>query len=162
MSTNYYNKELFSKAFLTNGGSRLLNVDGSVTPIPFTYAPGSGFIYRIHKFEAIFTTTGNVNQANKFLDIAQLTAGVQLELTLNTVTFQSINMVDNWDLGSELGATFQLKLIGQYTLVSGMIETPVPIVLDGNNGDVVTVNIRDDLSALEECAISVSGTLETL
>lgn len=159
MSENFYPNNLYARFFLTNGSSELFNVNGSSTPVLFDYAPAANEVFYANALHVVLTTNGNVNSIDKFMDLSSLTNGLLYETTING-NVRPVNVQDNFELISRLDTSFDVKIIGNFTVVNGSLALTNPFPLVGANGDNVTLTVRDNLSSLSQCSINLIGSLE--
>lgn len=143
------------KDTLKNAGSKLMNVNGSVTPKVFTYSPVSGSA-ALTKLAVMINSPGTASFTN-FGAISALTNGVLIEVVIGGVTTQISNIKDNADLcvvfnpsqfGSSAANTLGIPIgFGSSVAVFvGTLDFPEPMIL--TDSDQIQVTIRDNLSTI--------------
>ena len=162
MSSRFYdNNPIHQRAFLREDGtSPLINVNGSVTPIPFTWTPPAGTVFKLDEVDIVFTGPGNINNVSNFMNMSTLTNGLMFETHIDGVVNEVVNLKTNFDLINQLNTTFELKLLGTTNVLVGNIKLKRPLVFDGDNSDLMCAVVRDDFSGLDYSAISVVGVIE--
>lgn len=145
---------------LLSAGSKAMNVNGSVTPVSFSYAPASGTTFYVEDMSyfiadnAAFTTNG-------FGALGALTNGLIIEFQSKGVLYTLTNTKDNGDLST----TFSDSSFGQIN--AGLLSTDAyltgtkkfqqRIALDGNFGDFFRARVRDNLTGLTTLNIKVKA-----
>lgn len=146
-----------------NAGSKLMNINGSVTPQVFSYAPSSDEITALNELTVVLTDEGT-SPLGVFGSLgAALTNGIKIEVVLNGVTTQISLIKDNADLASrftfsQFGNGSVLSILGLGTaqgfgnsndVFVGSLQLPEPLVLVGSTGDQVKITIQDNISAID-------------
>lgn len=166
VALNRYDDDLrihHRKTFLSNNGSTLVNVDGSVTPVAFEYLVPANQILHVQQIGILFSTNGQINDVADFLSInGGLSLGIPFEYQINSINTVAVNIKTNFDLFAQLTTTFDVKIIGNYSLVNGTINLVKPLTFVGANGDKLSATIRDDISSLSHSSISITGIQETI
>lgn len=135
-----------------NGSSKNMDVDGSVTPVDFSYSPTSGKIYI--KQISFFIADNGITPPDKFGKITALTNGLVLEVQTKGNVYQICNIKDNADLvnifsneplipGSNSG------FLDNNDSYSGNLLFDMPIVLDTSMSDYIKFIVQDDLSGID-------------
>lgn len=157
MSRGYPTVEILTSI----GGSTLFNVNGSVTPVEFTYAPPADHIVAINSINFIMSATGNVNQLlTKFMDLPALINGIDLDMNINFSLRNLPGLVKtNFDLFRFFKVEYTQGIIGTANMIDGVLGCSPPMVLDGSKGDYFRIRIRDDLSGLQAASVMLVGKL---
>lgn len=135
---------------LVNGASRLMNVNGSVTPQNFLYTVPAGTVYYLESISIIISDTGTPTAA-KFGDLAALTNGVRLQIKSSGTTYDVYNFKTNGELTMFFNNVFIPPTAGWLNdtdLLVGTVKFEKPIKLNGANSDFVQFTIRDNLTGL--------------
>ena len=140
--------------FLENGGSRLMNVDGSTTTQVFSNGPGSGEIWYVYELRYVISDL-KVEGRNKYGDIAgPLTNGLLIESQIDSTDYEVVNMKRNAEIAAvwnyEFSSKSDLALANESALFVGSLTFQNVIVLTGDNSDVIKASVRDDLTGLDE------------
>lgn len=157
MSRGYPTVEVLLDAGLNSS----FNVNGSVTLIPFTYAPSSTEILAVNTIKFLMSSTGNVNQIlTKFMDLPALTNGIDLDIYTNGVLRHVPGVVKtNFDLFRFFQVLYSQGIIGTANVLEGTLECKPPMILDGSKGDYFRINIADNLSTLQAGSVMLIGKI---
>jgi hypothetical protein len=151
---------------LLNAGSKLMNVDGSVTPKSFTYT-ASAPVELVTGIICILKDEGTTSFGN-FGAASALTNGVMIQVTQGGNTRTIATIKDNADLcmvfpDNQFGNGAVLSILSVVS-PEGFGDTnncfvgsfaPVnPITLA--SGDIVTVTVRDNLSGIDVFQMSLN------
>ena len=135
---------------LVNGASRLMNVNGSVTPQNFLYTVPADTVYYLESISIIISETGTPTAA-KFGDLAALTDGVRLQIKSSGTTYDVYNFKTNGELTMFFNNVFIPPTAGWLNdtdLLVGTVKFEKPIKLNGASSDFVQFTIRDNLTGL--------------
>ena len=135
---------------LVNGASRLMNVNGSVTPQNFLYTVPADTVYYLESMSIIISDTGTPTAA-KFGDLAALTNGVRLQIKSSGTTYDVYNFKTNGELTMFFNNVFIPPTAGWLNdtdLLVGTVKFEKPIKLNGASSDFVQFTIRDNLTGL--------------
>lgn len=134
-------------AYLENSGSNDMGIDGSSTPVAFTYAPPAGFDFLAVRI-LLYMESGSNFVSTSFMHLAALTNGVRTSAGGAELTNwqDNIDIIDDMFDLSNAGVAFsneRRSLAGRWTFTRGTVNEPLTIM----NGETFEVLIRDDLSA---------------
>jgi len=133
-------------AYLENGGSNDMGVDGSSTPVTFSFTPTSGFNFKFVRF-LLYFEANTAFDSEKFMNLTALTNGVDVKISGNTISNWKDNidvLTDMFDLSSA-GAVFGKEtksMSGRWTL-QRTASAPIWVA----DTESVAFVINDDLSA---------------
>lgn len=154
---------------LLNGNSKLMNVDGHTTPKVFSYSPGAGNSAEILSLGILLENTGN-DPFNKFGNLAALSNGVQLSVTIGGVTTVMMTIKDNADFctffqennfGSSAQSTLGAPLgFGQSVAVFNGVLPFNNNQLILTDTDSIQVTVQDNLSSIGTLVASISLLLQ--
>lgn len=136
---------------LKNGNSANLAVNGSVTPVVFSYSPPTDYDVIIDQFSLLFETSNAIAFGNKFIDttIATLTNGLLLEAKASDLSFNWQNMKRSRDI-IEISKSFEI-ITGTPNFMRVIIHTPSEfrLVKEGafSASDYLRLTVRDNLNA---------------
>ena len=157
-------------AYLENGASLDMAVDGSVTAQNFSLAPSSSEIYRVHGL-SISMSLSAAPTMPAFGDLAELANGITLSVFGNVGTEECpthsllANLVGGQGLKSNndlvsVGSVGIVELAGTYALQAS-IALGGPLRLDGGAGEYLKAVVSDDLSGLLRMRMFAVGQLES-
>jgi len=144
----------------TSGGVTNMNVNGSVTPVNFDFAPvTAGEIFYMSQLMFVLGSGGVVNQLlTKFADLAALTNGIDLSFTFGGVTqTRSSYVKTNLDLYRIFNIKTSVNEVGTTTMMTGDIRQDPPIIFLPN--DMMRITIRDNLSSLTAMSMILYGKM---
>ena len=144
----------------TSGGVTNMNVDGSVTPVNFDFAPvTTGEIFYMSQLMFILGSGGVVNQLlTKFADLAALANGIDLSFTFGGVTLTRSSYVKtNMDLYRIFNIKTSVNEVGTTTMMTGDIKQDPPIIFLPN--DRMRITIRDNLTSLTAMSMILYGKM---
>ncbi len=154
-----------ARKFLMNAGSSNMVVNGSVTPVVFSYAPVAGEVFSLDELILSISGSGNINDPAQFWNFAALTNGFNADLKLGLYTNSQTGLIKtNIEMIHFIGADFIGKTMGAHNIVRGSIPFKVPITLNGTRGDYYHFTVMDNLttgSSLETFTIGLRGTMVT-
>jgi len=133
-------------SFLSSGGSSDLVVDGSSSPVTFSFAADPIDDIQLSNLRLVFVPSKLKLNGNTFgKGGGSLSTGVSIDITANNGTFarQLMQLTINEDF-------FRLLDVqggGQKDIVAGTIPFGGNVLLKGGSSDVLSVTIHDDLSA---------------
>lgn len=156
---------------LLNAGSKIMNVNGSVTPQIFSYSPSGTTTVAILGMTCLFNDEGTTS-LTKFGAITVLTNGLLVESVVDSTTSQITNIKDNSDLCTrfmfnQFGNSAVLSVLSIVTPVGfgntnnvfiGYLEFRQPLVLNGSS-DSIKATVRDNLSGIDLLNISINGVV---
>jgi len=137
------------RAFVLNGASDDLAVDGSTTPVAFDYDADSVDDIAVYEVRFIFGAQDIIFDGVSFGPLSALTNGLKLDITFdNGVTFEAANVKTNEDLlmFPSPGNSILNNTGPKDILVMGMFLGGGPILKAGTS-DRVRVTVRDDLDS---------------
>lgn len=137
---------------LLNGSTKNMNVNGSVTPVYYTFAPSAGQIVYLDGLTVGFVDSGTPS-LNKFGDLAALTNGVTIQKKVNGTSYDIANIKDNSDL---IGIFYNQKgmpsagaaFVNDSDSYFGYLKFPFPITLYGDSSDYIRIKINDNLTGI--------------
>jgi hypothetical protein len=149
---------------LKNGGSANMAVNGSSTPVVFSYSPGNDLDVEIHSMCLIAEFTGTPAIGNKFLAdaVGTLTNGLLLEAKDGDVSFSFGTLKRTRDLIEISTPQGGFNIIsGTTSLVQIFIFIPpgMRLVKQGAfpNDDFVRATVRDDLRSISYLEMFLQG-----
>lgn len=156
-----------ARRFLMNGSSANMKVNGSVTPVEFTYAPPVSTLFTVHEIILNATGTGNITQPlTEFWNFPALTNGIETTLSINGVVIDQPGLIkSNFDLIQFIGSEFLGKTMGTRNIMRGGFPFMPTFTLNGSNGDYFTMIINDDLTFgghIEAMTVALRGSIVAL
>jgi len=147
-------------AELLNGGSNAQNVDGSSTPVSFSYSPPAGFNFICARI-IFYMESASAFNSNLFGSLAALTNG--WEMSLNGVI--AMGAKQNRELGSYLYDMQGVKIFGKEdkTMIGRFSFNKIVDGGDGvtiRDGESITTIVNDDLTGLTYLEARVEGVLK--
>lgn len=148
-----YCKVVYDNSHFLLGGSDDMNVNGSVTPQNFVYAPPSGQVWYVESVSIIFLDAGTPT-AQEFGNITSLTNGVRLIATIDSVEYTICHVQNNGQLTlcflpNNYAAGVGGGWLDDQDAYAGSKVFHVPIRLNGTNGDKLTFRISDNLTGID-------------
>lgn len=137
--------------YLKNASSIAMNVNGSVTPVTFSWTVPTGETWYMDGLSIFFWDTG-VLGVTDFGALSALTNGVDIKLIINSTTYTLINIKTNAVLSNYfMGDSFFVNPSG-----SGFLSDQDMLVAEKkflpniklNEADTVEIIIRDNLTGL--------------
>ena len=147
---------------LKNGGSASLAVNGSSTPVVFTYSPPVDYDAVLITFSLLFETTNALAFGNKFIDttLATLTNGLLLECKAQDLAFTWQTMKRTRDV-VEIAEDFDV-VTGATNFFRVKVALPheLRLVKSGAFGadDYLRLTVRDDLRAFSFAEAFIMGS----
>lgn len=141
----------------TVGGSENLNVDGSITPQIYRFAPAAGEIWFLNKLTTMIADPGNTSYLN-FGSGAALINGVLIEVKSKGILHQIANIKTNAEMtivfsGGNVESTGGVigsgTWLNESDLFSANFAFFVPVILQNSTADYIQVTIRDNLSTID-------------
>ena len=140
---------------LRNNGSKLMNVNGSVTPVDFRFAPASDEFFLLECVTLLMVDDG-VTGASNFGTLAPLSNGLLLRGQTNGFVHDTTNMIDNADIFQCFFGATGVPGTGPNTAMfdtgdwlGGAYMFRNEYILDGSKGDFIEIIVRDDLSSID-------------
>lgn len=137
---------------LMNGSSHNMNVNGSVTPVNFSFTPGSGEIWYVHAVSLVLNDNGT-NGPNKFGALTALTNGVQMQVQSKGVTQDICNIKDNLDLAmcyfENRVAHGTVGFFETADVFTGSLSFNPQMILQNSTSDYIRIRIRDNLTGVD-------------
>lgn len=160
-STRASQKVVYQDVFLLNGGSREMSVNGSVTEVEFSAGPSAGDVWEIVNINFVLQDNGSTS-ADEFGARSALTNGLQIDQYIGSVDYELVNLQSNADV---LAVFTQAGWFGG--AASGFVTDAnyfnghfplreTPVVLDGDDGDLIKGVVRDNLTAINKVNISIA------
>lgn len=144
---------------LLNGGSKLMSVNGSVTPQVFKAAPPADQIWFVEWVSMTMADDGDMDLDVFGSLLAPLTNGVELGVKIDGVDYINTKFKDNADIldcffgGSAVSTANPAADPGfgnTPDMVSGRCElTGYYTKLDGSKGDEIKMIVNDDLTGID-------------
>jgi len=141
-----------------SGGSSSMNVDGSITPVVFSFAPAAGEIFLV-EFMRLVLLDSAIKGAANFGALATLTNGFLIEWSFNSVITEFNNISTNLEIlcvfGSEYndGATGNNMATENGAAYTGVVKFPIGRRI--TDADDVRVTVQDDLSAIGDLSVAI-------
>ena len=145
----------FSIKNLLNGSSKSMNVNGSVTPVEFSYAPGAGKTEYLESLKFYLSDGGNPSE-DLFGAITALTNGVKIEIRSKGTTKEYYNLKDNTDVVMGFRNLPQVTNFMAEKNIYGFRDFDPPLILKNSNSDFVKVTVRDNLTGIQKMRMSVA------
>jgi len=130
------------RGFVTNAGSKDMNVDGSGVPVVFTFDADPSVDFRISELRIVISASELKFEGNKFGDAGELPNGILLEVTSSGDTVELSNVQKNEEFLLFPSPTILLDTAGSQDILT--IIFPLGIILEAGSGDNVKVTIRDN------------------
>jgi len=143
-----------------SGGSSVMTVDGSVTPVIFSKGPPSGEIWYLNGVLFAIEDSGTLD-IEDFGAINELDNGWLFEQVINSTAHEFANFKTNLGLAT-LGTTRggiigdQAGFLNTANAFAGSIEVVPNITLVGNDSDIFRITVRDDLDNLNFLKAAIS------
>lgn len=137
--------------FEDSGGNVDMDVDGSVTPVNFDFAPSAGEVFYLENITFGLDDTGTATPI-KYGNETALANGVEIIFHLDGSDYSVLTLKNNGDISLAFNngvAQFEGGKFMNFT--KGFIakmDFATDITLNGDDGDYVRFVIQDDLSGL--------------
>jgi hypothetical protein len=156
-----------ARRFVRNAGNPNMNVNGSVTPVVFEYAPPAATLFTSAEIILNATGTGTIAQPlTEFWNFPALTNGISISFKINNVTINDGGIIKtNFDLIQFIGAEFLGKIMGTRNVVRGGFHFIPSFTLNGDFGDYFRITVNDDLTNgghIEALTVSLRGSIVAL
>lgn len=145
---------------LLNGASGDMNVDGSSTPVEFTYSVPEGRSYVIIGQLLLTMEIATTFDPAKFGDLTALTNGVEIIRGPQTLaTWKTLEDVEDsmWELRADQGL-YGLRVARGVWKFHELIGNLQGLFVNANQ--TFTVRVNDDLTGLSRLRMSVQGILD--
>lgn len=138
----------------TNAGSQAMDVNGSVTPVNFSWAPsGSGEVWYVEEVSLLLYNGSGTFPVGGFANLTSpLTNGLALHAVQTGTDHTIVTVKTNMDVvlayrndGFQSGTN---NLLGSTTLYAGAIHFDEPLVLKQANSDSIYFKVQDNLSTV--------------
>lgn len=140
--------------FQESGGSNLMNVDGSVTPVIFTAGPPPGEVWYLESLSYYVQDKGSFSIFTFAALGIELVNGVLFSQTRNSVktdvaTYKTTGNLIFFHKDNNVLFT-DSAFVGNESAVYGnrSFANPDRYILDGDNSDILSIDINDDLTGL--------------
>lgn len=147
-------------------GSDDMNVDGSVTPVPFYIKPDPGNIIRLARVMLYVQDTGSFDAAAWGNGIV-MANGMEVEMQIDGALYSMINGGDTIRTTGDVAsvaydATIVAAGLGDEYMVARWTFTKMGqfMRLDGDKGDFFRVTVNDDLTGINKQHIQAQGYYE--
>lgn len=145
---------------LLNGSSKNMNVNGSSTPVDFSFAPASGETWYVEGLYLLIADVGTPDLYEFGALGSALTNGLQLIIKKSETENEAGNLKDNSDIGvmfmdRNSGILIGLGFFNHSDMYAGGIDFKQPILLNGTNGDKIIFRVRDNLTGLDALQTAV-------
>jgi hypothetical protein len=152
LSPVFADRVIYKIAPFLNGASRNLNVNGSGTPVEFTFTPASGETWYLEALN-ILVRASSTPDPDEFGNVgSRLTNGMQILVKSNGTEYEIANLQDNTDIstwfnnpGMSMGMGGWLNSEDSFF---GTMIFNVPLLLANSTGDYVKIKVRDNLSGV--------------
>ncbi len=147
--------------FRETGGSKLMSVDGSSTPVDFTLGPSAGELWIVDYLTLLMVDPGDMNPQVFGGFVAALSTGLQVIESINGSENICTTIEDNADLaqcffggipgvGGIPGADD--GFLNSPDKALGRMPFEYPITLDGDESDKLILRVNDDLLLIQYLA----------
>jgi hypothetical protein len=169
MGTPIY-RHLTDDGLVADGSNQSANVNGVVTAVPFYAGPADGKVWRIHRMVVVVEDDATFT-AVKYGGVATLANGITVKKMKNGPTgTEVLDLLDNTTISGLIGWGHYCYDVQEHTFGSGsnfalvrwtFAKSGEPLLLNGANGDVLVVQINDDLSTLVDHTFMIQGVETT-
>ena len=137
-------------SFLTDsGGDHNMLVDGSVTPVAFTFEPPTGVTISVQEILVIFTADDFAFDGASFGPNTALANGIKVETTLDGTTTEIFNIIQNEDYLRIPGRIPLVNNTGPKDVLGAAFQFGGLLKLVQADGDNITITVRDDLTSVK-------------
>lgn len=159
VDTTQVNREFtYLSKKLLNGANENMAVNGSVTPVTFTYAPGAGETFIVDELR-ILVKKGGDWEFDEFINKGPLTNGLRIVHRRNSIDREMLNAKNNFDLKTAFKVDTQAERFRKNNayLIWKFIE---PIILRNSTSDSIFITVRDNVANTADYMIAaVNGRL---
>jgi len=145
------NTLLLRTEFLENGGAPDMNVDGSVTPVTFSWSPPAGIgDVLLERFQIVLVHT-NITDYNSFGNLPGLTNGIKVIPNFNGTPFTFVTIKRNIEF-TQFSTTTQNVFNQQSDINQGSIQFDIQFYWPqafNNSNLILSVEVADDLTNLD-------------
>lgn len=134
--------------FAENGGSEDLLVNGSGTPVAFTYGPSTGTV-SIEEVRIVFAADDFDFDGSKFGPNSALTNGVLFETVIDSVATPIFTIFQNEDFPRIPGRPPLINNTGPKDVLVASFGFGGLLKLDSATSDVIRVTVRDNLTSVK-------------
>lgn len=135
--------------FLENGGSENMLVNGSVTPVTFSFAPLTGKTISLQDVLVVFTADDFEFDGNSFGPNSKLTNGILVQTFIDGVTTNIFNIKQNEDFLRIPGRLPLVNNTGPKDVLSSAFSFGGLVKISEPGGDEIRVIIRDNLTSIK-------------
>lgn len=143
------------REFCRNGGSREMNVDGSVTPVPFDFLADATDDIAVTEVRLVMVASAINMKGEDFGANIPLTNGMKLEATVNGSTAEFANFLVNEDFLAAPGDVRTIYDGPANDQVLASFNFGGALILKGGTSDRIRVAVRDDLTEASAHVIKV-------
>jgi len=145
--------------FLLDTANKSMDVDGSVTPVVFSFSPASTEVWIVHKIR-ITMSTSSIKGVTDFGVLSTLANGLLFEWDINSAATQILNVTTNTELLACFGNEFNDGATGNnmaaengaiYVAQLDFSEDPRRLT----DLDEIRATVRDDLTTLDELFVTI-------
>ena len=137
-------------AFLEKpGGGENMLINGSVTPVVFSYSPPTGETVAMQELLIVFTADDFSFDGASFGPNAILTNGIKLEVSIDSVVTEIFNIKQNEDYIRIPGRIPLVNNTGPKDLLGVSFQFGGLIKLVEADGDYIAITIRDNLTSVK-------------
>lgn len=132
--------------FLKNGSNDSLKIDGSVTPVVFSFVADSTNDISISELRIVLSTGALVFDGTKFSSGVGLTNGLLISGVVNngnSITFGTIKVNEDLVINTNLGQVLQAGVTDNLT---ASFVFGGSIFLKHGTGDVISITVRDNMT----------------
>lgn len=141
------NPESIRNAFMLNGSNSSLLVDGSSTPVAFTYDADSTRDVSIQEVKIVMAANGITFGTDKFGVVNKLTNGLLLEITSNGLTGTVANLQSNECLAHLSSPGGFIWVVSSKDMLAVSYSIGGSLRLKAGTSDNVKFTVRDNLSS---------------
>ena len=136
-------------AFVTNGGSPNLLVNGSVTPVVFQFQPPVGVTLSVQQMLVVFTADDFSFDGDSFGPNALLTNGVKFEIDVGGVVTEIFNIKQNEDFLRVPGRIPLVNNTGPKDVLGVAFAFGGLLQLSQAADDKILITVRDNLTGVK-------------